>query len=136
MERAKLKQLRKANGIYPLISFMNVAQLPLHLTFIALINKLSYNYNISPAMLSEGFLWFRDLSSPDPLGILPVFGGLVNIMNMLNSTTTGTSPTMRKMRKYIIILPIMSIPIWMTFPVVSRPRPSPQCARERWSTPD
>ena len=117
MEKAKLKRLRKINGIYPSISMMNLFQLPLHITFISLINKLSYNYNISPEMLTEGFLWFKDLSSPDPLGVLPVVGGCVNILNMLNTTTTNSSTVLRKMRKYIVILPIMTIPVWMTFPV-------------------
>jgi membrane protein insertase Oxa1/YidC/SpoIIIJ len=119
MEKAKLKRLRKSNGIYPSISVLNILQLPLHMVYISLINKLSYNFNISPEMLTEGFFWFKDLSSPDPLGLLPVIGGAVNILNMLNTTTTNSSTVMRKMRKYIVILPIMTIPVWMTFPVVS-----------------
>ena len=96
---------------------LNLAQLPLHMTFISLVNKLSYSYNISPAMLTEGFFWFPDLSSPDPYGVLPLVGGALNMLNMLNTTTTGASPTMRKMRRYIIILPLLSIPVQMTFPV-------------------
>jgi membrane protein insertase Oxa1/YidC/SpoIIIJ len=118
-EKAKLKRLRKLSGIYPSISMLNLFQLPLHMVYISLINKLSYNFNISPEMLTEGFFWFQDLSSPDPYCILPVIGGLVNILNMLNTTTTNSSTIIRKMRKYIIILPLMTIPIWMTFPVVS-----------------
>jgi len=70
-------------------------------------------------MLTEGFFWFQDLSSPDPLCILPVLGGIINILNMLNTSSMSSSTTMRKMRKYIIILPILTVPIWMTFPVVS-----------------
>ena len=63
----------------------NLLQLPLHMTYISLINKLSYNYDISPAMLTEGMLWFRDLSSPDPYCILPIMGGAINVLNMLNT---------------------------------------------------
>ena len=81
-EKAKLKRLRKLSGIYPSISILNLFQLPLHMVYISLINKLSYNYNISPQMLTEGFFWFQDLSSPDPLCILPVLGGLINVLNM------------------------------------------------------
>lgn len=55
------------------------------MVYISLINKLSYDYNIMPEMLSEGFFWFVDLSSPDPLGILPCIGGAVNMLNMLNT---------------------------------------------------
>ena len=118
-EKAKLKRLRKLSGIYPSISMLNLFQLPLHMVYISLINKLSYNYNISPQMLTEGFFWFQDLSSPDPLCILPVLGGLINVLNMLNTNQMNSSTAMRKMRKYIIILPILTVPIWMTFPVVS-----------------
>lgn len=64
---------------------LNIGQLPLHMVYISLINKLSYDYNIMPEMLSEGFFWFVDLSSPDPLGILPCIGGAVNMLNMLNT---------------------------------------------------
>ena len=86
------------------------------MTYISLINKLSYNYNISPAMLTEGLFWFRDLSTPDAYCILPLLGGLVNILNLLNTTVTNSSTVMRKMRKYIFIMPIISIPVQMTFP--------------------
>jgi len=58
MERAKLKQLRKTHGIYPMISMFNVFQMPVHLVYISMINRLSFNYEINPAILSEGFFWF------------------------------------------------------------------------------
>ncbi len=90
---------------------LNLFQMPLHMTYISLINKLAYSYNIPPAMLVEGFLWFPDLSSPDPTGILPILGGLVNVLNMLNTTTTNSNTVMRKMRKYILVMPMISIPI-------------------------
>ena len=99
-----------------MISLLNLLQLPLHMTYMSLINKLSYNYDISPAMLTEGFLWFRDLSSPDPFSILPIAGGVLNLLNMLNTTTTNSNTVMRKMRRYIMIMPLISIPIQMTFP--------------------
>ena len=86
------------------------------MTYMSLINRIAYSYDIPPQMLNEGLLWFPDLSAPDPTGILPIAGGVVTMLNMLNSTTTGGSATMRKMRKYIIILPVLSIPIQMTFP--------------------
>ena len=104
-----------------MISALNLFQLPLHLVYISLINKLSFNYTMNPAILTEGFFWFRDLSAPDPLGILPVMGGLLNLMNIQFSTTTNTSVVMRKMKKLLWIMPVMMVPVWMTFPVVSIP---------------
>jgi len=120
MERQKLRQMRKTHGIYPLISLLNIFQLPVHLVYISMINRISFNYDINPAILSEGFFWFKDLSSPDPTGILPVLGGVISLLNILTTSTQNTSSVMRKIRKYIYILPLISIPVWMTFPVVSK----------------
>lgn len=85
-----------------------------------MINRLSFNYEINPAILNEGFFWFTDLSSPDPTGILPILGGLVSLLNVLTTSTTNSSSLMRKLRKYIYLMPLLSIPIWMTFPVVRK----------------
>lgn len=104
-----------------MISLLNLGQLPLHLVYISLVNKLSFDYTINPAILTEGFLWFKDLSAPDPYGVLPIFGGIINLMNIQFSTTPNTSTVMRKMRKMMWILPIFMVPVWMTFPVVSSP---------------
>ncbi len=111
--------MRKTHGIYPMISLLNMFQLPVHLVYISMINRLSFNYDINPAMLNEGFWWFTDLSSPDPTGILPVIGGVISLLNILTTSTTANSAMFRKMRKYIYFLPLISVPVWMTFPVVS-----------------
>ena len=96
---------------------LNLTQLPLHMTYMSLINRLAYNYDLSPAMVSEGFFWFTDLSSPDPFCMLPVVGGVLNMLNIMNTTVSGTNSTMRKMRKYLLLMPLISIPVQMTFPV-------------------
>ena len=111
--------MRKSNGIYPLFSLFNMLQLPVHMVYISMINRLAYNYEINPAILNEGMLWFTDMSSPDPTGILPVLGGLVSLLNILTSTAASNSGFMRKIRRYVYVLPLISIPVWMTFPVVS-----------------
>ena len=116
-EQAKMQRLRKMNGVYPSISLLNLFQLPVHLVFISLINKLSYDCTINPAVLTEGFLWFKDLTSPDPLGILPVMGAGITFMNLLNSNVTSNNETIRKVRRYMFVLPLISAPVWMTFPV-------------------
>ena len=89
------------------------------MVYISMINRLAYNYEINPAILNEGMLWFTDMSSPDPTGILPVLGGLVSLLNILTSTAASNSGFMRKIRRYVYVLPLISIPVWMTFPVVS-----------------
>lgn len=114
--------MRKSHGIYPMISAGNMLQLPVHMVYISMINRLAYNYEINPAMLNEGFWWFTDLSSPDPTGILPLIGGLISLLNILTTSTANTSAMMRKIRRYIYFLPLISVPIWMTFPAVSFPK--------------
>ena len=90
---------------------LNLFQMPLHMTWISLVNRLSYNYDISPAMLTEGLFWFRDLSVPDPYCVLPVLGGVINILNMLNTSVNNSSTIMRRMRKYLFVMPLLSIPV-------------------------
>jgi len=92
--------------------------MPVHLVYISMINRLSFNYDLCPNILTDGFLWFRDLSAPDPYGILPLIGGVVSLLNILSTSTTSMTPTMRKIRRYVYFLPLISVPIWMTFPAV------------------
>lgn len=116
IERAKMKKLRATHGIYPMLSLANIIQFPIHIVFISMINRLSYNYDIKPAILTDGFLWFQDLSSPDPYGVLPIVGGTITLLNIMSTSTTTVSPMMRQMRRYMYYLPFITIPIWMTFP--------------------
>lgn len=116
IERQKMKELRSKHGIYPALSFLNIAQFPVHMVFISMINRLSYNYDIKPEIMTDGFLWFTDLSSPDPYGVLPVAGGLITLLNVMSTSTTNVSPMMRRMKRYMYFLPMLTIPIWMTFP--------------------
>ena len=57
----KVKRLRKSHGIYPILGLFNLGQLPLHLVYIGLINKLATDYTIRPEILTEGLFWFKDL---------------------------------------------------------------------------
>lgn len=115
----KIKKLRKSHGIYPILGVFNLGQLPLHLVYIGLINKLSTDYTIRPEILTEGLFWFKDLSAPDPYGILPILGGTISLLNIQFSANTANNPTIRKMKRFIWLVPCMMIPVWMTFPVVS-----------------
>ena len=81
-----------------------------------MINRLAYNFEINPAILSDGILWFKDLSSPDPTGILPVLGGLFSMLNILSNSNASANTQLRKFMKIFRIFPLISIPIWMTFP--------------------
>ena len=78
-----------------------------------MINRLSYNYNINPAIMTDGMLWFKDLSSPDPTGILPVVGGIISLMNMMSTASAGGNSNFRKFAKVLRVFPLISIPIFM-----------------------
>ena len=79
-----------------MLNILNLFQLPVHFVFISLINRLSYNFYTNPAILTDGFLWFRDLSAPDPYGILPVVGGVFSLVNIMSSSASSASPKFRK----------------------------------------
>ena len=80
-----------------------------------MLNRLSYDYEICPAILTDGMFWFKDLSAPDPYGILPILGGVFSMLNILSSNAGGNAQ-MQKFSKFLRIMPLISIPIWMTFP--------------------
>ena len=91
--------------------------MPMHLVYISMINRVSYNFDINPAILTDGILWFKDLSAPDPLGILPVVGGAISLLNIMSVSGGGASnQNFRKFGKFMRVMPLISIPIWMTFP--------------------
>ena len=108
--------MRKKHGIYPMINLLNIFQIPIHIVYISVINRLSYNFDINPAIMTDGILWFKDLSSPDPYGILPLIGGCISLMNTFSTSMSGANTNMRKMARMFRMMPLISIPIWMTFP--------------------
>ena len=87
------------------------------MVYISMINRLSYNFDINLAILTDGILWFKDLSSPDPTGILPIMGGMLSMLNIMSTSTAGGNSQFRKFSKLFRVIPLISIPIWMTFPV-------------------
>lgn len=99
-----------------MIGLFNLFQLPIHLIYISMINRLAYNFDINPAILTDGLLWFKDLSAPDPLGILPVLGGAISLLNVLSVGGAMSNSNARKFSKFMRVLPLISVPIWMTFP--------------------
>ena len=48
LEREKMKSMRKEHGIYASISLLNLCQFPLHIAWVAVVNKMAFNYHIAP----------------------------------------------------------------------------------------
>lgn len=84
---------------------------------MSIVTRMAYNAHDYPGMLTDGILWFKDLSSPDPYGILPIICGLMSFINIVTSANMGSNPMFRKFMKGFRLLPLISIPIYMTFPV-------------------
>ena len=102
-----------------MLGLAGIGQLPFHITWMSLINRLAFSYNDNIALTTDVLLWFKDLTAPDPTGILPIVGSMITMLNIMTSSTGTTSATARKMRRYLFVLPMLSAPIWMTFPAVS-----------------
>mmetsp|Transcript_14448 Transcript_14448/g.24653 ORF Transcript_14448/g.24653 Transcript_14448/m.24653 type:complete len:312 (-) Transcript_14448:32-967(-) len=115
-ERARMKRLRWSHGVYPSLNLLNLFQIPVHIVFISMINRLSFDFYINPAIMTDGFLWFTDLSQPDAFFVLPILAGTVQYLNIINSNTAAANPTFRKFQKLLKLMPVISIPIWMTLP--------------------
>ncbi len=62
----------KRKGINTLVPLVNLLQIPVLLTWFFSLRYLSNLPEIYPQILSEGFLWFSDLSTYDPYFVLPV----------------------------------------------------------------
>ena len=84
--------------------------------WISIINRLSYDVTICPALMTDGILWFTDLSTPDPYGILPVVGGALSFVSMMSTTAQNRNVMFKKLFKFMKFFPLISVPIWMTFP--------------------
>lgn len=116
IERNKIKQLRRSHGIYPFFSLINIFQIPIHIVYMSLINRMSQDFFQNPAILTDGILWFKDLSAPDPTGILPIIGGFISLLNVMSSSAAVQNQMFRNFSKFMRLMPFISIPIWMTFP--------------------
>jgi membrane protein insertase Oxa1/YidC/SpoIIIJ len=60
--------------------FILSAQGLVFLTFASLVQRFSFKVEDYPEILSGGFLWFKDLSMPDPYFILPVINQFILLL--------------------------------------------------------
>ena len=125
-ESLKLQRLNRKHGIYNWVGMLNLFQLPVHLSFLSVVNRWAFNFDEHPEMTTGGLLWFKDLSEPDPFCIIPMMSGtlmwlamLVGRRDLLSQTQTlsPSSPKwFRTVRKYLMIMPLLTIPIWSSLP--------------------
>ena len=93
-ERNKMLDVRKRHGIFGSIQIFQMSQIFFHMGAVSLVNRYSFNIDAESRMLTEGMLWFKDLSAPDPYGVLPVVGSFLIFLNIMMGSTSNISPMM------------------------------------------
>ena len=67
-----MSELKRKHGIRTSMQFFQLTQMPQLLMFFWTIQDITYDIVNYPGMQTDGFLWFTNLSEPDPYFILPV----------------------------------------------------------------
>lgn len=80
-----------------------------------LFQRIAYHLEDYPQMLNGGFLWFRDLTMPDPYFILPIINSFFMFYN-INCQTYSMNEQFKKMKKYAFVMPFMSMTVFFTLP--------------------
>lgn len=75
----------KKRGINTLIPLLNLLQIPLLFTWFFSLRYLSNLPEIYPQILSEGYLWFSDLSTYDPYFVLPILAACGTSLSIARS---------------------------------------------------
>lgn len=114
---AFMKELRhkyKIKNIYHLVPLLQICPV---IYFFWTLQEMSYNVDIYPAMLTDGFLWFTNLAEPDPYFILPVVSAITTFTTIHKSPNSGqTSGPAGAYMRYMKYLVFLGIPITSTFP--------------------
>jgi YidC/Oxa1 family membrane protein insertase len=110
----ELKFKYKINNSY---SIFTMAQVPFIIYFFWTLQDMTYNVDIYPAMTTDGFLWFKDLSEADPYFALPVMFACSTFWAIHKSPNSAQSiGPMSKYLKYLKYFVFLGIPVTSTFP--------------------
>ena len=75
----------KKKGINNLVPMCNFVQIPILVTWFLSLRYMSNLPEIYPQLLTDGYLWFTDLSSYDPYFTLPVLAACVTSFSIVRS---------------------------------------------------
>jgi YidC/Oxa1 family membrane protein insertase len=65
-------RLKRSYGIWTGLQLLPMTQLPFVILFFWSLQELTYSFELFPSMMTDGFLWFSNLTEPDPYYILPL----------------------------------------------------------------
>lgn len=99
------KMAMKKRGINNVIPMLNLLQIPLLLTWFFSLRYMSNLPEMYHQMLTEGYLWFADLSTYDPYFVLPVVAACTTSISIARSPNLArnnlTMPMLAPYAKYI-----------------------------------
>lgn len=110
----------KRRGINNLVPMLNLFQIPFLITWFLSLRYMSNLPEIYPQVLSEGLLWFSDLSVYDPYFVLPVLAACSTSLSIVRSPNFARNnlsiPFLAPYIKYLKFLPFASLAITGFFP--------------------
>ena len=127
---AKHKEIRKLNGLFPIVSLLNLFSIPFHLVNFSMIQYFfrTPGHYMNIILQDQGLLWFTNLMAPDPLMALPIIGATLSGMNIYNITQitsqmknddlpeSDLQNQVSNYKKYFVLLPFIGLPITTSFP--------------------
>jgi len=110
----------KRKGISYAINFVNLLQIPILFSWFFSLRYMSNLPEVYPQMLSEGYLWFTDLSTYDPYFVLPVIAACASSLSIARSPNLARNnvmlPLLSQYTKYLKYLPFASLAFTGFFP--------------------
>ncbi|CAG9318454.1 OXA1_2 [Blepharisma stoltei] len=109
---ANFSRLKKSFGIRQDAQLYSLTQIPFLISFFFTLQEIAYSPDIYPGMLTDGFLWFQNLTEPDPYYILPIAFSVCNFLNILKSpTTSGAAGQWARYAKFMKYFTLLTIPV-------------------------
>jgi len=84
----------KRKGISFGINFVNVLQIPILFSWFLSLRYMSNLPEVYPQILTEGYLWFTDLSTYDPYFILPVIAACASSLSIARAPNLARNNVM------------------------------------------
>lgn len=113
----EMQRTMRRYGVSQGKQMMGLTQIPFILWFFWSLNEMAYNPEDYPGMVTDGFLWFKNLSEPDPYFLLPVMLASSTFLNIHKSPTSSQmAGGMGQIARYIKYFTFLAIPITATFP--------------------
>ncbi|KAB8113361.1 hypothetical protein EE612_052342 [Oryza sativa] len=113
--KAKMTALFQKHGVSPFTPLKGLLiQGPIFMSFFFAIRNM---IDKVPSMKGGGSLWFTDLTTPDPLYILPVLTALIFLVTVELNLQEGMegNPMARKMKNFSRGMAVLTVPFTMSF---------------------